>query len=55
MFFFCWVLGMEDGLVLLYCLDRIGLDWMLVYPLWSLLLMHFAIDLLKDELLNSDM
>jgi hypothetical protein len=34
--------------------DWIGLDWMLVYPLWLLLGMHFAIDLLKDELLNSD-
>jgi hypothetical protein len=34
-------------------LDWIGLDWMLVYPLWLLLLMHFAIDLSKDEP-NSD-
>jgi hypothetical protein len=42
----------ECGVVFL---DRTGLDWMLVYPLWLLLGMHCAIDLLKDELLNSDM
>jgi hypothetical protein len=52
------LLGFGDGrwigVVVLFGSDWIGLDWMLVYPLWLLLGMHCAIDLLKDELLNSD-